>query len=76
MTKVEILFRRKIGDEDVGCYSVSNLRNPIDPQIKKVKAVRDWLLEFVGEEGGGKGAKKGKKGKPGGAMMLPDDTQI
>ena len=77
VTKVEILFRRKIGDEeDVGCYSVSNLRNPIDPQIKKVKAVRDWLLEFVGEEGGGKGAKRGKKGKPGGAMMLPDDTQI
>ena len=77
VTKVEILFRRKIGDEeDVGCYSISNLRNPIDPQIKKVKAVRDWLVEFVGEEGGAKGARKGKKGKLGGGMMLPDDTQI
>ncbi len=77
VTKVEILFRRKLGDEeDVGCYSISNLRNPIDPQIKKVKAVRDWLVEFVGEEGGGKGAKKGKKGKAGVGMMLPDDTQI
>ena len=73
VTKVEPLFRKTVDkdDEDVGCYSISNLRNPIDPQIKKVKKVKDWLVEFVGEEGGGKSSRKGKKGK-----ILPDDTQI
>ena len=78
VTKVEILFRRKTGDEeDVGCYSLSNLRNPVDPQIKKVKSVRDWMLHSVGEEGGlgVKMVKKGRKGKVMGGMLLPDDTQ-
>ncbi|RMD41187.1 hypothetical protein DV735_g3966, partial [Chaetothyriales sp. CBS 134920] len=50
VTKIDLLFRRAIDDSDPeGIYRPSNLRNPIDPQIKKVKAVRDWLLESAGE---------------------------
>jgi hypothetical protein len=65
VTKIDLLFRRPVDDDDMqGVYSASNLRNPIDPQIKKVKAVRDWLLDFVGD---------GKKRK--GQMSLPADTQ-
>ncbi len=65
VTKMDLLFRRPVDDADPeGVYRASNLRNPIDPQIKKVKAVRDWLLDFVGD---------GKKRK--GQTSLPADTQ-
>ncbi|RMZ77407.1 hypothetical protein DV738_g4364, partial [Chaetothyriales sp. CBS 135597] len=58
VTKIDLLFRRPIDDSDPeGVYRPSNLRNPVDPQIKRVKAVRDWLVESVGE---GK-KKKGHK---------------
>jgi hypothetical protein len=68
-----LLHRRKVEEgEEEGWYSNSALRRPIEPQIQKVKAVRDWLVETVGE-GGPK--KKGRKGGRGGGMMLPDDTQ-
>ncbi|RMZ90336.1 hypothetical protein DV736_g2421, partial [Chaetothyriales sp. CBS 134916] len=64
VTKIDLLFRRPIDDSDPeGIYRASNLRNPIDPQIKMVKAVRDWLLDFVGD---------GKKKK--GHRLLPVDT--
>lgn len=73
VTKLDLLFRKKVDDDDLqGCYTVSNLRNPTDPQVKKAKAVRDWLVEFVGEPNGVRGrSKKGKKTR----MILPDDTQ-
>jgi hypothetical protein len=75
VTKVDLLYRKKIDETDEeGCYSNSNLRNPIDPQIKKVKSVRDWLVEFVGED---VGRKKGKKGvsRVIGGLRVPDDSQ-
>jgi hypothetical protein len=73
ITKLDLLHRRKVDEgEEEGWYSNSTLRKPIEPQIRKVKAVRDWLLETVGEEGP---KKKGRKGGRGGGMMLPDDTQ-
>ena len=52
MTKIDLLFRKKIDEEDLsGCYTAQNLRMAIgkDPQILKVKRVRDWLADFVGE---------------------------
>lgn len=73
VTKLDLLFRKKVDDDDLqGCYTVSNLRNPTDPQVKKAKAVRDWLVEFVGEPDGVR--TRGKKGRKT-RMMLPDDTQ-
>jgi len=73
VTKLDLLFRKKVDDDDLqGCYTASNLRNPTDLQLKKTKAVRDWLVEFVGDVDGARArSKKGKKGR----MMLPDDTQ-
>lgn len=73
VTKLDLLHRRKADEgEEEGWYSNSALRRPIEPQIRKVKAVRDWLVEFVGEEVGK--ARKLKKGRMG-AMALPEDTQ-
>ena len=72
VTKVNLLFRKKIDDQDVaGVYSVQSLRNATDSdqQLVKVKKVRDWLLEFVGE-------RKGVIGRRGGRRdILPPDTQ-
>ena len=76
VTKVDLLHRKQVDDDDEeGVYSKSTLRKPIDPQIKKVKNVRDWLVEFVGEEGEAR-ARKGKRGKMVGGMRVPDDTQL
>lgn len=73
VTKLDLIFRKKVDDDDLqGCYTTSNLRNPTDPQIKKCKAVRDWLVEFVGEPVTERSrGKKGKKAR----LMLPEDTQ-
>ncbi|EXJ69499.1 uncharacterized protein A1O5_07535 [Cladophialophora psammophila CBS 110553] len=90
VTKIDLLFRKKVDDDDLsGIYSVSNLRTANvgkDPQVLKVKKVRDWLVEFVGERegavgggGGGlalPGGRRGRKNKAGyGYAFLPDDTQ-
>lgn len=93
VTKIDLLFRKKVDDDDLsGVYSVSNLRTATgkDPQVAKVKKVRDWLVEFVGEREAGRerptdalgvpvpagGGKARRKGR--GARdygFLPDDTQ-
>lgn len=73
VTKIDTLFRKKQDDaEDAGCYTAQNLRMATakDHQILKVKRVRDWLLEFIGEAPTGGGKKKGRK-----ARFMPDDTQ-
>ena len=73
VTKIDLLFRKKIEEDDMqGCYSVSTLRSPTDPQIKRCKAVRDWMNDFIGEPDVVK--KRGRKGGMS-RMMLPDDTQ-
>lgn len=69
VTKIDIMFRKKEGDDDLpGVYSVQNLRMATtkDHQILKVKRVRDWLLESVGE---GPGRKR-----KGGSRMVPPDS--
>ena len=74
VTKVDLLHRR-VSDaarEEEGVYSKSNLRNPIDTQIRKVKGVRDWVVENVPEEGAlGIGKKKGRGGR-----RLPEESQL
>ncbi|KAJ9602983.1 hypothetical protein H2200_012278 [Cladophialophora chaetospira] len=83
VTKIDLLFRKKVDDDDLsGIYTVSNLRTASagkDPQVAKVKKVRDWLSEFVGERDGLAPAMAGRKGKRnkggyGGFGFLPDDT--
>lgn len=69
VTKVDTLFRKKVGDEEqAGCYTAQNLKMATakDQQILKVKRVRDWLAESMGEPSGeaaGSGKKKGKRSR-------------
>jgi len=70
VTKVGLLFRKRIDDEDIGgVYSVQSLRNATDndPQLLKVKRVRDWMVEFVGE--------RKSNSRRAGRRQLPPDTQ-
>lgn len=73
VTKIDTLFRKKVGDEEqMGCYTASTLRMTTgkDAQILKVKRVRDWMLDFIGEAPEAGTKKKGRRVK-----MMPDDTQ-
>ncbi|KAK5073218.1 hypothetical protein LTR51_005860 [Lithohypha guttulata] len=74
VTRIDTLFRKKVGDEEqVGCYTAQNLRMATgkDAQILKVKRVKDWMLDFVGEAPDATTTKK--KGRR--VRMMPDDTQ-
>lgn len=83
VTKIDLLFRKKVDDDDLaGIYSPSNLRTATgkDPQVFKVKKVRDWMTEFVGDRddlapsgAGGRGRRAGRARRDYG--FLPDDTQ-
>lgn len=81
VTKIDLLFRKKVDDDDLsGIYSVSNLRTATgkDPQVLKVKKVRDWMTEFVGDRGSPPASKgRRRRGLDGrlGYGFLPDDTQ-
>lgn len=76
VTKIDTLFRKKVGDEEqVGCYTAQNLRMATgkDQQILKVKRVRDWMVDFIGEapDAGAGGKKRGKRAR----LLMPRDTQ-
>lgn len=80
VTKIDLLFRKKVDDDDLcGIYSVSNLRTATgkDPQVLKVKKVRDWMTEFVGDRGSPAPKGRRRRGLDGrlGYGFLPDDTQ-
>ena len=79
VTKIDLLFRRKIDDTDFGgIYSVQALRNATesDPQALKVKRVKDWMLNFVGDAGEGRrSSERSRSGGRGRRRMLPPDTQ-
>jgi hypothetical protein len=52
ITKVDLLFRKKQDRDDVGgSYTVQavNSAGENDPQLMKVKKVRDWMVSFVPE---------------------------
>lgn len=73
VTKIDTLFRKKQdGAEDAGCYTAQNLRMATgkDQQILKVKHVRDWMVNFIGEAPSSGARKKGRR-----ARLMPDDTQ-
>ena len=72
VTKVILLFRKKVDDEDMaGVYNPGTLRNASDSdqQLLKVKRVRDWMLEFVGERPAGTSRRGGR------GIAYPPDTQ-
>lgn len=74
VTKIDTLFRKKVEDEEqAGCYTAQNLRMATgrDAQIMKVRKVRDWMADFLGEVPDSAAPKKKSKR----ARMFPDDTQ-
>lgn len=74
VTKVDLLFRKKVDDDELqGVYSVQNLRMATgkDPQIMKVKRVRDYLMEFVSDNLGPAPPRRRTRSR----TSLPDDTQ-
>jgi hypothetical protein len=80
VTKVDLLFRKKVDDDDLsGIYTASNLRTATsqDPQIFKVKKVRDWMMDFVGDRDDPAAVKRRRRGAGGRrdyGFLLPDDT--
>jgi hypothetical protein len=75
ITKVDLLFRKKQDRDDVGgSYTVQavNSAGENDPQLVKVKKVRDWMVSFVPElekEVTSSGSRRR------GRRRLPPDTQ-
>lgn len=73
MTKVNLLYRKKLDPEDVGgYYSTADLSSrSAHPQLKKTQKVREWVLQFVGDTG----VSKGKACRVQTWDQPPDDTQ-
>ncbi|KAI0129456.1 hypothetical protein BJ170DRAFT_273420 [Xylariales sp. AK1849] len=79
LTKINILYRRKLDDEDIGgFYSTKDLtaNKHAHPQLSKTRRVREWVLKFVG----GDYVQLGKRKEEGKAVrsweLPPEDTQI
>lgn len=71
VTKIDVLYRKKVDDEEqISCYSAQNLRMATakDTQMLKVKKVRDWMADFLGEAPV-RGGRRKTRGR------LPPDTQ-
>jgi hypothetical protein len=52
ITKVDLLHRRKLrGSDEAGVCSLKALQEPVgtESMLKKVKRVRQWLIDFVGD---------------------------
>jgi len=83
-TRVHLLYRRRLGSEDVaGYYGARDLEaGEPHPQLEKTRRVRDWVVRFVRQ---GEGEEKEesirrKKGKGPAALRSwdvppPDETQ-
>ncbi|KAI9900654.1 hypothetical protein N3K66_004916 [Trichothecium roseum] len=82
LTRVRLLWRRDGG----GHYSTRDLNRPgpgpgPDPQRAKARAVKDWVLRFVGRGQAGAGADAGagagrrRRGGRKSFDQMPDDTQ-
>src|SRR5271170_2934250 len=75
ITKVDLLFRKKQDRDDVGgSYTVQavNSAGENDPQLMKVKKVRDWMVSFVPEQER-EVTSSGSRRR--GRRRLPPDTQ-
>ena len=79
VTKIDLLFRKKIDETDFGgIYSAQALRNATDndKQALKVKRVKDWMLNFVGDTvEDRRSSERSRSGGRGRRRMLPPDTQ-
>lgn len=78
VTKLDLLFRRKVDETDFGgIYSVQALRNAneSDKQALKVKRVKDWMLNFVGDAGEERRSTERSRSGGRGRRRLPPDTQ-
>jgi hypothetical protein len=78
VTKIDLLFRRKIDETDFGgIYSVQTLRNATDSdkQVLKVKRVKDWMLNFVGDTAAERRSSERSRSGGRGRRRLPPDTQ-
>ena len=83
MTKLDLLYRNTVNRNDLkGAYSAEELERAdmSEPQIAKVKRVRDWVMMFVG--GGMKGpVQRGNRiikdvvQRENKVQVLPEDTQ-
>lgn len=79
ITKLDLLYRRTVDSHDEpGAYSWEELDSGIDdPQLIKVKRVREWVMSFVGGDWGRpvnndeKMNRSCQRGQP----ALPADTQ-
>ena len=72
---MDLLFRKKQDRDDVGgSYTVQavNSAGENDPQLVKVKKVRDWMISFVPEPET-EVASSGSRRR--GRRRLPPDTQ-
>ena len=79
VTKIDLLFRKKIDETDFGgIYSAQSLRNATDSdkQALKVKRVKDWMLNFVGDTAEDRrSTERSRSGGRGRRRLLPPDTQ-
>lgn len=79
VTKIDLLFRKKVDETDFGgIYSAQALRNATDndKQALKVKRVKDWMLNFVGDTAEERrSSERSRSGGRGRRRMLPPDTQ-
>lgn len=79
LTKLDLMYRNLIDRHDKsGIYNPQELESatPMDSQARKVKEVKDWVMQFVG--GGPKNGNQGltrATGPVGGLHALPPDTQ-
>lgn len=79
VTKLDLLYRNVIDSHDErGHYSWEELHRGIDePQLARVRALKEWMMSFVGItrtpriDGDGKDTRSGKQSRP----QLPADTQ-
>ncbi|CAF9911937.1 MAG: hypothetical protein ALECFALPRED_007773 [Alectoria fallacina] len=80
MTTLDLLYRNVVdGDDTRGAYSADELKEGAinEPQVRKVRDVKDWVMRFVGVNTGALPSGKVSKARPAGEkrlQALPEDT--
>lgn len=82
MTTLDLLYRNVVdGDDARGAYCAAELERGIaddEPQVRKVRGVKDWVMRFVGANTGALPSGREKKfclAKEKQMQVLPNDTQ-
>lgn len=82
MTTLDLLYRNAVdGDDARGAYCAAELEQDIaddEPQVRKVRSVRDWVMRFVGANTGALPSGREKKSclaSEKQMQALPNDTQ-